>query len=122
MKRLRPFARHDGGATAVEFAFAAPAFFALLLGALQGALMFWTQLGLEHAVERAARCAAINSTICGTQAQVQAYALTQDLAKTLSASVFTLTSEACGQAVTATTSVSFVTSTVNLSARACFPK
>jgi Flp pilus assembly protein TadG len=122
MRRPARFIADQRGATAVEFALTAPAFFALLFGALQGGLMLWTQLGLQHAVERAARCAAVNTTVCGTQDQVQTYAVSQGLANSGNAGVFTLTTESCGKAVSATASVRFVTTTVNLAARSCFPK
>lgn len=122
MTRACSLYRDERGGLAVEFALTAPVFFALLFGALQGALMLWTQLGLQHAVERAARCAAVNTTLCGTSVQVQTYAVTQGLATNLPSSAFTLTNETCGKAVTGTASARFVTLTVNLSARSCFPK
>jgi Flp pilus assembly protein TadG len=112
----------DRGSSAVEFALTAPAFLALLFGALQGGLMLWTQLGLQQAVERAARCAAVNATLCGTSDLVKSYAVTQGLASGVTTGSFTLTTETCGKAVTATQSVRFVTATVSLSARSCFPK
>ena len=112
------FRRDERGSAAIEFGLTAPAFLALLFGALQGALMLWTQLGLQHAVERAARCAAINASLCGTSAQVQAYAVTQGLANALPTSAFTLVSTGC---VSGTANVRFVISTVSLSARSCFP-
>lgn len=122
MKRRAPFATDERGGAAIEFALTAPAFLALLFGALQGALMLWTQLGLQHAAERASRCAAVNASLCGSSAQVQTYAVSQGLANGLSSSAFTLTTETCGKAVVATANVRFVTSTVSLSARSCFPK
>jgi Flp pilus assembly protein TadG len=122
MTRGRALRRDERGSSAVEFALTAPAFLALLFGALQGALMLWTQLGLQHAVERAARCAAVNTALCGTSDQVQAYAVTQGLANGLASGAFTLTTESCGKAVSATTSVRFVTASVSLYARSCFPK
>ena len=85
--------------------------------------MLWTQLGLQHAVERAARCAAVNATLCGTPDLVQAYAVTQGLASSVAAGAYTVTDDnTCGKAVTATKSVRFLTATVSLSARSCFPK
>ncbi len=118
MMQARSFRADERANAAIEFALTAPAFLALLFGAFQGALMLWTQLGLQHAAERAARCAAINTTLCGTSAQVQAYALTQGLANSLPASAFTLVSSGC---VSATANVRFVISTVSLSAQSCFP-
>lgn len=112
----------DEGAAAVELALTAPVFIALIFGALQGATMLWTQLGLQQATERAARCAAINATLCGTAELVQAYAATQALSANLPASNFTLTSATCGAVVSGEANVKFVTLNVTLSARSCFPK
>jgi len=52
---VRRFLTHGGGASAVEFGLGAPVFFAALLGALELGVLFWTNLGLQHAAERAAR-------------------------------------------------------------------
>jgi Flp pilus assembly protein TadG len=122
MRRGFFFPTDDRGNSAVEFALTAPAFLALLFGAFQGGLMLWTQLGLQHAVERAARCAAVNATLCGTSDLVKAYAVTQGLASSVASGSYTLTTETCGKAVTATQSVRFVTATVSLTAKSCFPK
>ena len=64
---VRRFLKHGGGASAVEFGLTAPVFFAALLGALELGVLFWTNLGLQHATERAARCASVNKTICGSE-------------------------------------------------------
>lgn len=122
MTGLRRFQTDEKGQAAIELAFTAPIFFALFFGALQCGLMLWTQLGLQHAAERAARCAAINPTLCGSLSLVQTYAASQALSVNLNASAFTLTSETCGIAVTGATIVKFVTYNVSLSAKSCFPK
>ena len=48
------------GATALEFALCAPAFFMLVMGIIQAGLLVWMQLALQQGVEAAARCASIN--------------------------------------------------------------
>ena len=54
--RLLPrFRRHQGGATAVEFAIVAAPFFAFLMGSLELALAFWSTQVLETAVANASR-------------------------------------------------------------------
>jgi Flp pilus assembly protein TadG len=63
---FRRFARNKDGTTAVEFAMTAPLFVALLLAVIEGGLMLWTQLGIQHGSEAAARCASVNATACAT--------------------------------------------------------
>jgi Flp pilus assembly protein TadG len=72
--KLRRLIRDENGATLVEFAVTSPFFFLLLFGFVQVASMLWAQLGLQHGVEIAARCAslsdaagAIMPTPCYTQ-------------------------------------------------------
>lgn len=52
---VKRFRRSDDGATAIEFAFVAIPFFALLFAILEAALVFWTQQVLETAVADASR-------------------------------------------------------------------
>ena len=115
------------GATIVEFALTVPVFLAMLIGVLEFGLLLWTQLGLQHATEMAARCASVNSNACGTTANIQSYASTQAYGLNPPPSTFTVSSPACGSQVTANYTFAFVTSyfgapTIALSAQACFPK
>src|SRR5437016_2558775 len=57
--------RNDRGASAIEFALTAPVFFMTLIGLIQCSLLLWAQFGLQHGVEMAARCASINTSLCG---------------------------------------------------------
>lgn len=118
----RRFLADQRGLAAVELAFVAPAFLAMAFGLLQGGLMVWRQMGLQHATERAARCAAVNPSLCGSSELVQAYAVSQGLAANLPGGAFTLTNEACGSAVTGASTARVVTWTISLSARSCFPR
>jgi Flp pilus assembly protein TadG len=74
---LRRFLMHIGGATAVEFSLTAPVFFAVVFGLVDCGLLLWTQLGLQHATELAARCASVNKTLCADATAVKTYASTQ---------------------------------------------
>ena len=56
--------RDQRGASALEFGLTAPVFFLLLFGVIEVGLLFWTQIGLQHGAEMAARCASVNSTLC----------------------------------------------------------
>ena len=49
-----------GGDTLVEFSVTLPFFLLLTFGLIQAALLLWTQAGLQHGVEVAARCASVN--------------------------------------------------------------
>jgi len=52
---LRRFRRSQGGAVAVEFAFVAVPFFALLFAIFETALMFWTSQVLEESLSQVSR-------------------------------------------------------------------
>lgn len=108
----------------------APVFFAALIGFVDICEMAWMQFGLEHAVQRAARCAALGANgPCPDAATTQSYAASQALALNLPASAFTstATSNACtGQLVSANTnyyyfSNSFPGNYLTITARSCFP-
>ena len=48
------------GAAFLETVLTLPAFLLLTFGLLQAGLMLWTQVGLQHGVDMAARCASVN--------------------------------------------------------------
>jgi Flp pilus assembly protein TadG len=112
------------GAAAVEFAIVAPALILLLLAIIEGGKMLWMQNALQYAVERAARCAVVDTTTCGTPDEVQSYAASLMSGTNLSASVFTSISSACGQQVSASlayTPILPIPMSVTLSADSCRP-
>jgi Flp pilus assembly protein TadG len=118
--------------SAVEFALTAPLFFALLFGMIEGGLLVWTQIGLQHGAEAAARCASINSTLCGTTTNIQNYAAQNAFGLSVDPSTFTVPSSpppGCnqGKQVSASYAFGFVTSyfgvpSLTLNAQSCFPK
>ncbi len=125
--RAKSFLRDTSGASALEFALLLPLFAFLLLGTMQIGHVFWTQTALQHAVERAARCASINTAVCGNVSQIQAYAATQTYGMTLPDSTFAVSVPPCGNQVEATHDFTFETAlfpvpTVTLSARSCYPR
>lgn len=73
--RYAKLRRDESGASAVEFAITAPVFFAVVFGIIEGGLLLWTQLGLQHGAEMAARCAAVNKTMCNNSSAVQNFAV-----------------------------------------------
>lgn len=122
---FRRFFRDSSGVSAVEFALLAVPFFMMLFGLMEGGRLLWTQVGLQHAVEMAARCASINDTaLCPN---VPAYAATQAYGLQLPATVFTVSSGTCGGTqVSANYQFNVFTSylgftRLNLSAQSCVP-
>jgi Flp pilus assembly protein TadG len=121
------FISNAQGATAVEFGLTAPVFFAMLFGLIDGGMLLWTQLGLQHATEMAARCASINKNLCADATSVKNYATTQALGLGMAPSAFTVAQNACGSYVTASFDFGLVggyygTPVITLNAGACFPK
>jgi Flp pilus assembly protein TadG len=116
------------GTSAIEFALTAPVFFLLLFVIIEGGLLLWTQLGLQHGVELAARCATVNSTLCGNTSAIQNYAAQQAFGLNVPSSTFVVsTTSSCGNKVSASYTYQFITSvfglpSLTLSALSCFPK
>ena len=127
MKVANKIWRDERGATALEFAILAPVFFLLIFGIIAFGLLFWTQVGLQHGAEMAARCASINTTLCpnGNPSAIQNYATQQAFGLSLPASTFTPSTQACGNQVSATYTFVFPDilnlSPLTLTAQACFP-
>lgn len=125
MKR-HDFIRRSDGTSALEFALIGPLFISVIFGIFQASMVLWTQLGMEHAVEAAARCSAVNSSICGTATQIQGYALTQAYGLNLPSSGFSFNQSTCGNVVSASYSYPiflkfFGTASIPLAAQSCFP-
>jgi Flp pilus assembly protein TadG len=59
VKKLAKILRDERGASALEFALTAPAFFLFVFGIIEFGLLLWTQIGLQHGAEVAARCASV---------------------------------------------------------------
>jgi Flp pilus assembly protein TadG len=75
--RVRQLVADLCGATMVETAIVLPVFLLLIFGVIEGGALMFAQLTLDNAVATAARCAAINTTLCGTQANIQSYTVSQ---------------------------------------------
>jgi Flp pilus assembly protein TadG len=118
----------ERGAAAIEFAIILPVLLLCVLGLIEFGRAIWTQATLDHAVQAAARCAAVDPLTCGTVAQIQQYATAKAPGLTLPASTFTVTTPrpACGVQVTASLAFDFLVPELlpysqTLNARACFP-
>lgn len=125
--RFADILRDRRATTAVEFALIAPIFFLFLFGIVGCGLLFWTQVGLQHGVEMAARCVSINSTLCpiNNPSAITNYAAQQTLGLNPPVSTFTYSSLACGNQVSANYTFQFPEllnlSPLTLKAKACFP-
>ena len=121
--------RHrERGAAAIEYALILPALLLFVIGIIDTGRVIWTYTTLSRAAEAAARCAAIDTTQCGTVAQIQSYAVSQAFGLTIDAGAFTVTTEACGiqvkGAYTFTSAIPAFTDvmgTIPLTATACYP-
>jgi Flp pilus assembly protein TadG len=124
---LRYLIKNNTGATAVEFGLTAPVFFLMLISLIELGLVFWTQIGLQHGTEMAARCASVNRSICGSSLAVQNYAARQSLGLNPPISTFSIDVLSCGNQVTANydfmaIAAQFGLPSLTLKAKACFPR
>jgi len=120
------FCLDQRGVTAVEFAITAPAFFGIVFLIIEGGLLMWTQTGLQHGAEMAARCATINHTLCGSATAIQNYAAQQSFGLNPPPSTFAYTAAACGNQVSASYTFRFLVDffalpSLGLTAQSCFP-
>ena len=126
MKR-RWFLKDERGTSAIEFAIVGPVFIMLVVGMTEAGVLLWTQLGLQHGAEMAARCSTVDKTLCGTASAVQQYAAQRSLGVNPPASTFSVDSPACGIQVTANYTYQFVssyfgTASIVLTAQSCVPQ
>ena len=124
--RLLRLAARRAGTTAIETAIVLPVVLLFIVGLMEFGRAIWIQATLDYAVESAARCAAVNTTLCATAAQTQTYAVGKAAGLTLASSVFTLTTQTCGAQVSANLPFQFVVPilfpyAITLTASACYP-
>jgi len=128
MRRLAAILRHwrrdQRGATAVEFAFVLPVAAVMVIGTMSASTLVGVVNGMHFAAEEAARCSAVNATLCGSTAATQAFAAAR-FAGPGPPPTFVASGAGCGHTVTATTTyelnIAFSTIDVPLSATSCFP-
>lgn len=121
LRRLRADAR---GASAVEFALVLPAFITLMVGTVCAAQLAFAINGLHFAVQDAARCAAVKTTVCTSSGTTVAYAQTRYSGPQISPA-FTYSTAGCGHTVSATATYPVYVATgaidVPISATSCYP-
>lgn len=124
MRRLVGRLGDDDGATAIEFAILAPVFLMLVVGTIYLCIGLFMVGSLNFAVQKSARCAAVQSTVCTDSASTIAYAKKSYFGPK-PIPTFTYAEKACGKNVSG--SDSFVLElvmtkvTVPIHATACFP-
>ena len=129
MQRFLHLYRCERGTTALEFAFVAPVFFAMIFGVIDVARVAWTLGSLHFAAESAARYASLNYDSSGNPPApntVETYALNAYYGESLSSNPFTYSATGCGNTVTGAYTYSLTipfagTWSIPLSAAACFP-
>jgi uncharacterized membrane protein len=114
------------GAMALEFALVLPALLLFVLGLMDVGRLIWTQTTLDRAVEAAARCGAVETSLCGSTATIQSYAVGQAFGLVVPSADFSVATVGCGVQVSATMPFIFIipwltTSTISLGAKACYP-
>ena len=122
----RRMLRSRAGTTTLEFALVMLPFLMMIFGIVDFSRLIWTQSALQFATERAARCAAVNTSACGTLSEIQAYAGSQAFATEIPTTAFSYAANACGSDVSATTSFTFISTilmptALTLTARSCYP-
>ena len=134
MKRASVAGRSDRrGSVAIEYALLLPALLLFVLGIMDAGRLLWTYTTLHRSVAAAARCGAVDPTICGTTAQIKNFGAASAYGLTINSSAYTVTTPACGTRVQATFTFVFIipwlspispygeSNSMPLSAAACFP-
>jgi Flp pilus assembly protein TadG len=127
-----PKDRATAGSMALEYGLAVPTLLLLVFMTMDVARLMWTYVTLQHAVEASARCAAVNPTVCGSTGQIASRAVSEAWGLTVTPSVFTAQTQACGARVTANygftllipwmgTDAQSQSSAITLTLTACYP-
>lgn len=123
-RRLTRIMDESSGGTAVEFALILPAFISLMVGTVCAANLVFAVNSLHYAVQDAARCAAVKTTVCSSSSATITYAQGKYGGPQISPS-FSYSTSGCGHTVSASGSypIYIATGTINvpISAAACYP-
>lgn len=121
---LRRLGRGQGGAAAIEYALVLPAFITLIVGGVCAAQLAFAVNSLHFAVEDAARCAAVKTTVCTSSSTTISYAQARYSGPQITPT-FDYSSGGCGHTVTASGHYPIIlavyTINVPISAAACYP-
>lgn len=90
--RMRVFGRSNSGATAVEFALAAPILFVLMFAIIEFGRAWWARNSFQYATERAARYAVVCAAgACPSDSAIKTYAANQMTSQGVASSAFSVT-------------------------------
>ena len=121
--QLQRIGRAQGGGAAIEYALIMPALITLIVGGLCAGNLAFAVNSLHYAVQDAARCAAVKTTVCADGPSTVSYAAGRYSGPRISPT-FTSATVACGHMVTATAAYPIVlavaTINVPVSAAACY--
>ena len=121
---LRAQTKDCRGNVAIEFALTAIPLLLFLFGIIEFGRAMWLQSALDYSVAEAARCASVNTTMCGTTSEIQRYASIQSGAG-FDSSIFLVSNPSCGTQVSASyplaLTIPTLTLSVTLNAQACYP-
>jgi hypothetical protein len=119
---LMAFTRNCEGAIAVEFAVMLFPMLLLICGTFDTGFALLAETRITFAVEAAAKCGAVNTTLCGSPTETAAYGASIAAVPGLDASGFVVTTAACGISVKANHPYAgMVLPVVTLTAGACYP-
>lgn len=122
--RLANIRRDERGGAAVEYALVLPVFITLIVGALCAGNLLFAVNGLHYAVEDAARCAAVKTTVCTDSSTTVTYAQSRYSGPKISPT-FTFSATGCGHTVQGSARYPLIlaayTINVPISASACYP-
>jgi Flp pilus assembly protein TadG len=122
--RLNRFCANDRGTAAIEFAIVGPIFLTLTVGMIYVCMLMFTVGSMQYAVEEAARCYSVKTTVCTDNATTVAYANNAYYGP-ITMPTFNASVAACGHRVNAATDFTFNsglgTFAVPITATSCFP-
>lgn len=127
MARSEQDALDRRGSAAIEFGLLLPVFLMMLIGIIDAGRLIWTRSVLGYAVQDAARCAAVNANLCGTAAQIQAFAAAKAFGVIVAPAAFTVADAACGVEVSVSHTFEpalpwLFPDSPSFTAKACFPR
>jgi Flp pilus assembly protein TadG len=127
LMHLKRLSRDTQGGSSLEVAATMPLFLMLSFGTVMVGLLMWIQLGLQHGVEMAARCASINTTLCNNATNIQNFAAQNAYGLNPPPSTFSVSTPTCGNQVSASYSFNYLTNyffsapSLALTAQSCYP-
>ncbi len=121
---LRAQIKDARGTAAIEAALTCMGLLIFLFGIIEFGFAMWLQSALDYSVAEAARCASVNTTVCGTTSQIKSYAASHS-GYDFPSSTFSVSTPSCGNQVSASYPLALPIPTmsvsVTLSAQSCYP-